>query len=182
MEHHLYNKWGLLATNGVIAILFGVMALFIPGPTLLTLVTYFGVVILLLGLSSFVGVILNIRNRLPYLFDLLESLVIIGIGILLTFYTRKSLEVFVIIIGSWAILLGIGQLYLAIKISPELNSKNALFINGGISLIFGLILYFNPFQSAKFFLVLSGLLALAIGLILIILALKLKNFSGSEEG
>jgi len=175
MGSSIFNKWGLLVTNGVIAILYGVLALFVPGPTLLTLVTYFGIVILLLGISMLIGVIVNIRNQRPYGIDLTESFLIAGIGVLLTFYSKTSLEVFVIIIGSWAILLGAAQLFYAFKISPELNSKNTLLINGSISLLFGIILFFNPFEAATFLLVLSGILSLVIGTILIVVALKIKN-------
>ncbi len=176
METRLFNNWSLLAVNGIIAILFGVMALFIPGTLLLTLVTYFGIVILLLGISMLVGVILNIKNDLPYALDLIESIIILAIGVLFTFYTKTSLEVFVIVIGSWALLIGAGQLFFAFKINPELSSKNTLLVNGVVSLIFGLILFFNPFEAAAFLLVLSGILALLIGTLLIIIALKMKRF------
>jgi len=176
METRLFNNWSLLAVNGIIAILFGVMALFIPGTLLLTLVTYFGIVILLLGISMLVGVILNIKNDLPYAIDLIESIIILAIGVLFTFYTKTSLEVFVIVIGSWALLIGAGQLFFAFKINPELSSKNTLLVNGVVSLIFGLILFFNPFEAAAFLLVLSGILALLIGTLLIIIALKMKRF------
>ncbi len=175
MNTSIFDRWGLLLTNGIIAILYGVLALFVPGPTLLTLVTYFGIVILLLGLSMLIGVIVNIRNRRPYGIDLTESLIIAGIGVLLTFYSKTSLEVFVIIIGSWAILLGAAQLFFAFKIHPGLSSKNTLLINGFISLLFGIILFFNPFEAATFLLVLSGILSLVIGTILIVVALKIKN-------
>lgn len=176
METRLFNNWSLLAVNGIIAILFGVMALFIPGTLLLTLVTYFGIVILLLGISMLVGVVLNIKNDLPYAIDLIESIIILAIGVLFTFYSKTSLEVFVIVIASWALLLGAGQLFFAFKINPELSSKNTLLINGVVSLIFGLILFFNPFEAAAFLLVLSGILALLIGTLLIIIALKMKRF------
>jgi uncharacterized membrane protein HdeD (DUF308 family) len=177
METRLFNSWSLLAINGVIAILFGVMALFIPGTLLLTLVTYFGIVILLLGISMLVGVILNIKNDLPYGVDLVESIIILAIGVLFTFYTKTSLEVFVIVIGSWALLIGAGQLFFAFKINPELSSKNTLLVNGAISLIFGFILFFNPFEAAAFLLVISGILSLVMGTILIVIALKMKNFT-----
>jgi uncharacterized membrane protein HdeD (DUF308 family) len=176
MKSNISKQWALLASNGVIAIVFGALAIFVPGPTLLTVVTYFGIVILLLGVAMLVGVISNIRNGLGYGADLAEAVVLMIIGILLAFYTQQSLKVFVIIIGSWAVLMGLLQLFFAFSLAPELNGKITLLINGGLTLIFGIILFFNPFQAAVFVLVLTGILAIAVGTILIIVAMKMKNF------
>ncbi len=176
MKSNISQRWALLAANGVIAIIFGVLAIFVPGQTLLTVVTYFGIVVLLLGAAMLVGGILNMHNGLGYGTDLAEAIVLMIIGVLLTFYTRQSLKIFVIIIGSWAVLIGLLQLFIAFKLNPELNGKNTLLVNGGLSLIFGIILFFNPFQAAVFVLVLTGILAIAVGVILIIVAMKIKNF------
>ncbi|HDO06083.1 MAG TPA: hypothetical protein ENG85_00195 [Bacteroidetes bacterium] len=181
MKYNISQRWTLLAANGVIAVIFGVLAIFVPGPTLLTVVTYFGIVILLLGAAMLVGGILTLRNGLDYGTDLAEAIVLMIIGVLLTFYTRQSLKIFVIIIGSWAILIGLMQLFIAFKLNPELNGKNTLLINGGLSLVFGIILFFNPFQAAVFVLVLTGILAIAVGTILIIVAMKMKNFFRQRE-
>ena len=182
MQKDISQRWATLAINGAIAIIFGVLAIFVPGPTLITLVTYFGIVILLLGLAMLTGVILNIRNGLGYGTDMAEAILLIVIGVLLTFYTQQSLKVFVIIIGSWGVLIGILQLFIAFKVDPELHGKNTLLINGGLTLLFGIILFFNPFQAAVFVLVLTGILAIAVGIILIILAIKMKNFFKELEG
>ena len=90
MIPNISKRWTLLAANGAVAIIFGVLAIFVPGPTLLTVVTYFGIVILLLGVAMLVGVISNIRNDLGYGADLAEAIVLMIIGILLSFYTRQS--------------------------------------------------------------------------------------------
>lgn len=79
------------------------------------------------------------------------------------------------IIGSWAVLIGILQLYMATK--PELlaGEKNTLLVNGIITLIFGIILFFNPFETAAFLVVISGILAFIFGIVLIAISIRLKN-------
>jgi uncharacterized membrane protein HdeD (DUF308 family) len=176
MQTDISKRWATLAVNGVIAIIFGVLAIFVPGPTLITMVTYFGIVILILGIAMLTGVIMNIRNGLGYGTDLAEAVLLIVIGILLTFYTEQSLKVFVIVIGSWGVLIGLLQLFFAFKVSPELNGKNTLLINGGLTLLFGIILFFNPFQAAVFVLVLTGILSILVGTLLVVIAIKMKNF------
>jgi uncharacterized membrane protein HdeD (DUF308 family) len=169
------SNWWLLTLNGIIAIVYGIIAIFIPSATLVTLVMYFGIVILIIGFAMLWGAINSIRDKLPYATDLVSSLITIAIGALLTFYTSKSLTIFVMIIGSWAVLVGIIQLYVATKSELLPGEKNTLLINGIITLVFGIILFFNPFESAKFLVVISGILAFIFGIVLIAISIRLKN-------
>ena len=169
------SNWWLLTLNGIIAILYGIIAIFVPDSTILTIVMYFGIVILIIGVAMLWGAINSIRDNLPYAADLAISLITIVIGALLTFYTSKSLTIFVTVIGIWAVLVGVVQLYLATRAELLSGEKNTLLINGLITLIFGIILFFNPFKSATILVVLSGILAFVFGIVLIAMSIRLKN-------
>jgi len=175
MSSKSLSNWWLLTLNGVIALLYGIIAIFVPDTTILTIVMYFGIVILIIGVAMLWGAINSIRDSLPYITDLLISLITIAIGALLTFYTSKSLTIFVMIIGSWAVLVGIVQLYLATKAELLPGEKNSLLINGIITLIFGIILFFNPFKTATILVIISGILAFIFGIVLIAMSIRLKN-------
>ena len=177
-----FKNWWSLAFNGVIALLYGVLAIFIPGDTLLTIITWFGIIVLIIGIAVLIGVINNIRNNYPYVNDLVLSVVTIAIGALLAFYTQNSISIFVIVIGAWAIILGIVQIYLMSKLESNDKSKNTFLINGIVSVVFGVILLFNPFATAKAMVIISGVMAFFIGVVLIIIALKMKNLSQEIEG
>ncbi|PLX05483.1 MAG: hypothetical protein C0598_14595 [Marinilabiliales bacterium] len=170
-----FNNWMVLTFNGIIAILYGLMAMFVSRVTLLSIVMYFGIVILIIGLAMLFGVVNNMKNNQPYAGDMTFSIITIVIGGLLTFYTQKSLEIFVIVIGSWAILLGILQLYLFINTSFGKSTKNVLLVNGLITLALGVILFFNPFKTAQALVIVSGVLSFILGVILISLSVKFKN-------
>lgn len=175
MNSKSLSNWWLLTLNGIIAILYGIIAIFVPDTTILTIVMYFGIVILIIGVAMLWGAINSIRDNLPYITDLLISLITIAIGALLTFYTSKSLTIFVMIIGSWAVLVGIVQLYLATRAELLPGEKNTLLINGIITLIFGVIMFFNPFETATILVVISGILAFVFGIVLIAMSIRLKN-------
>ena len=155
MKSKRLSNWWLLTLNGIIAIVYGILAIFIPGTTIVAMVMYFGIVILIIGLAMLWGAINSIRANLPYTTDLISSLVTIVIGALLTFYTSKSLTIFVMIIGSWAVLVGVVQLYVATRSELVPGEKNTLLVNGIITLIFGVILFMNPFESASILVVIS---------------------------
>ncbi len=181
MKSNPFSNWWTLAFNGIIALLYGILAIFIPGDTILTIITWFGIVILIVGGAMLVGVINNIRNNLPYVTDLIWTLVTIAIGAVLSFYTQRSIEIFVIIIGIWALLMGAMQLYIMSKLERGDSSKNTFLINGIVTIIFGVILFFNPFTSAKALLILTGVMAFIIGVVMIIISLKMKNLSNELE-
>lgn len=181
MDKHRWNKWELLAANGIAAIFLGALAIFIPATALLTVVKYFGIVIILLGIGMLAGTITNIRNHKPYALDLTGAVVLLVLGFLLTFYSQNTIEIFVIITGSWAILLGIVQLIFAFNVNPEMKSKNTLLINAIISILFGIILLYNPFKSAEILVVITGILAIWVGIILIMISVKMKRFFNQLE-
>jgi uncharacterized membrane protein HdeD (DUF308 family) len=181
MKANPFKNWWSLAFNGVIALLYGVLALFIPEATLLTIITWFGILILVIGGAMLIGVINNIRNNYPYANDLIMSAVTIIFGALLAFYTEKSIEIFVIVIGVWAIIIGAVQLWLMSKLETGDRNKNTFLINGIVSVVFGVILLFNPFTTAKALVIITGVMALFIGVMLIIIALKMKNLSNEFE-
>jgi len=167
-------NWWVLAFNGLIALLFGLMAIFSPLDTLKVIIMYFGIVMLIVGIAMLFGVYSSMKNKLNYGTDLISALVTIALGIVLAFFTEKTLQIFVIVIGIWAIMLGIGQL-LIMKDLESKGDKKFLFYSGLFTLVFGGLLFFNPFALASIFVVIAGVMSTIIGLVLISFAFKLKN-------
>jgi len=182
MNSNPFSNWWTVAANGVIALLYAVLAIFIPGDTILTIIIWFGIILLIVGIAMLIGVFNNIRNKLPYGADLVWTILTIAIGGVLTIYTQKSIEIFVIIIGLWAIFIGAIQLYLMTKLAASDKGRNTFLINGVLTIIFGVILFFNPFTAAKALLILTGIIALVIGVMMIVIALKMKSLSKQLEG
>ncbi len=175
MESNSYSaNWWIMAFNGIIALLFGLMAIFATKATLFVIIMYFGIIMLIVGAAMLFGVYSSMKNKLNYGTDLISALVTIGLGIVLTFFTGKALEVFVIVVGIWAIMLGIGQLIIMSAIVSK-GDKNFLLGSGLFTLLFGIILFFNPFTMASIFLIFVGIMAVIIGVVLISFAFKLKN-------
>jgi len=176
MKKYTNNNWVLFLVSGLIALFYGILALFATKGLILTIVTYLGALILIASLVMLYGVYTNYKNHQFITYDFIQGLVMFILGILLTFFSKNSLQFFVTIIGLWALLTGVIQLYMAFKLPKEFNGKISFIANGLVTLIFGAALMFNPFEIAHYMVVLTGVLALLIGVVLLYLAFKLKNF------
>ncbi len=175
MNSNTYSiNWWVLAFNGVIALLFGLMAIFAPEDTLKVIVMYFGIIMLIIGIAMLFGVYSSMKNKLKYGTDLVSALITIALGVVLAFFTEKSLEIFVIVVGIWAIMLGVGQLLIMSTVQSK-GDKQFLLFSSLFTIAFGVLLFFNPFASASIFVVLIGIMAAIIGIVLISFAFKLKN-------
>jgi uncharacterized membrane protein HdeD (DUF308 family) len=97
------------------------------------------------------------------------------IGIFIVVYTKKSLELFTIIVGIWAILIAVLQIVILIQIIKRSVYRKVMIFNSIITLIFGIILFTNPLESIAAMVYITGALAIVFGSILIYIAIKIKS-------
>ena len=169
------KNWWALALNGIIAILFGILAIFVPSSMILVLGKYFGFVVLIGGLILLFAAIRNARAKKSYAAPLIEALIGIVLGVLIVIHTQETLEVFVILIGIWGLMIGGFQLFLVMSIKEPFPGKKLFVFNGALATLFGILLFFNPFAAAEFFTVVIGLIAVMFGVLLLHFAFRLKG-------
>jgi len=168
-------NWIVFVVNGVIAILFGLLALLVPSETILTMTLYFGLLILLGGLIMFYVSYKNLRAKKPYKLIMAEAIFAILVGAVILIYPKSSLQIFMIMIGIWASIMGLFQILIAVQMKGKVTNHSMYTLNGVITLVFGLLLFFNPIGAIKAVLVIIGILALVAGVLLVYLGLKLKG-------
>jgi uncharacterized membrane protein HdeD (DUF308 family) len=169
------SNWIIFFINGLIAILFGLLALLVPKETILTLTIYFGVIILLAGLILFYFSFQNFKAKKPYLLLMLEAFLAVLVGAIITFYPGSSLKVFLTLIGVWATIMGLVQIIVAVQMKKKVSNHSMFTINGVITLVFGLLLFFNPVGAVTALFKVIGLLALIAGVLLVYLGFKVKG-------
>lgn len=168
------SNWWMFILNGVIALLFGLLAIFSPISTLKMIVMYFGIILLITAIAMLIGVYSNMKKKLDYGTDLISALVTLGLGAVLTFFTEQTLEVFVVVLGVWAILIGIGQFIISAALENK-GDKRMMLYSGIFTVAFGVLMFFNPFAMAGIVIILTGVMALIIGVVLISFGFRLKN-------
>ncbi len=154
--------------NGILAIIFGLVTILFPTITLVALAIYFAVSILVGGLVLTISS-LQIKNQYPgWQFVLLEGILGILIGIIIVLKPEFSAAVLVTIIGLWAILLGCILLISWYRIIFPGSEKSVLLVSGIFSLIFGILITFNPFEGSRAITLLIGVYMLSYGIFSII--------------
>lgn len=181
MKSKLTNYRTTLLLNGLIAVIFGLVALLMPREMLLTMIIYFGIVLIIAGAIGFLVVLSNMKKNKPYLFLLVSSIVLFIVGIFVAFYTRKSIEIIAMILGVWAILMGIGELILAFSMMANNKNRNIFLLNSIPTIAFGIILFMNPFETGSALLFLAGAFALIGGLVLIYYSINLGSLERKEK-
>lgn len=175
MEKTLKHYRITLLINGIIAILFSSLALFLPVTTIKTLVVYFGILLLLGGIGGIIVSIQNMKGNKPYISALVSSIVSVVMAIIIIFNTRLSLEIFAIIFGIWALVIGAVQLFIALKLLEPGTNRKLLVSNSVATLIFGLLLFLNPFGSIVALVYIVGALALLVGGILLFFSFSIRS-------
>jgi uncharacterized membrane protein HdeD (DUF308 family) len=172
------NNWYMFIVNGLIAILFGIL-LFLHPDVIVNLTKYFGILILAGGAIMLVIAISNMKKEKPHALLLAEALAAILIGAVIAFYPKNTLQIFMVMIGIWATIIGLMQIIMAIQMKNKVSNHQIFTINGVITLVFGLLLFFNPMGGVRLLLYLIALLALASGVLLIYLGIKVKGAKAS---
>ncbi len=176
--HTFKLNWWLLALRGLVAVLFGVLAFMWPGATLITLVWLFGAFALVNGILSLV-----LATKAPKGYPKVGSLIFGGLlGILagLLAFVMPGITALglLILIAAWAIVTGIMELVAAVKLRKIINNEWLLVLAGIASVVFGVLLLFQPAAGALVLIWWIGAWALLSGILLMILAFRMRNWKG----
>jgi uncharacterized membrane protein HdeD (DUF308 family) len=171
-------NWWLLALRGLVAVLFGVLAFVWPGATLITLVWLFGAFALVNGLLSLI-----LAAKAPKGYPRIGSLILGGLlGILaglLTFVMPGITALgLLMLIAAWAIVTGIMEVVAAIRLRKIIANEWLLILAGIASIAFGVILFLRPAAGALALIWWIGAWALIFGILLIVLAFRMRNWKG----
>jgi uncharacterized membrane protein HdeD (DUF308 family) len=124
MSNIIFGSWWVLALRGVIAILFGVLALMVPGVTLLGLIALFAAYALLGGAVSVFAAIRNKTDDDYWWLLLLWGLVSIGAGVMAVVHPGLSALILVLVIGANALITGGILLGVAIRLRSQTKTRN----------------------------------------------------------
>ena len=171
----LSRDWWHFAVRGVLAIVFGILALVWPKSAITALVLLFGVFALVDGIIAVLSGI-QLRESFKYWWALLlEGLAGIIIGVLTFIWPNVAALALLYFIASWAILTGIFEIVAALEFRNLIPGEWATFLGGVLSILLGILLFAFPKAGALGMVWAIGLYAIAAGITEIIIAFRLRD-------
>jgi uncharacterized membrane protein HdeD (DUF308 family) len=177
----LARNWWVLALRGVFAIIFGVLALMWPALTLLVLITLFGAYTLVDGIFAVIAGIASYGHNERWWAVLLEGIAGIILGVLTFLWPGTTALVLVYFIAAWALITGIFEIVAAIRLRKAIEGEWMMILSGIVSILLGLFLVVAPGPSALGLTWVIGAYAIVWGILLLILAFRLRNLPRDDQ-
>lgn len=174
MNDMLCRSWWMPALRGVIAIAFGTIALFWPGLTLLGLVSLFAAYALLGGGIAVAAAVRYRKTHDDWWLPLLLGASAIGAAVIALIHPALSIMVLVMLIGANALISGVLDVAMAIRLRKTLQHEWLLALNGAAAIVFGVLAFLFPGAGALAIVWMISLYALATGVLLLALAVRLR--------
>lgn len=181
MLKDLGKHWWVFLLRGIFAILFGIAAFVWPGMTLLVLVALFAAFVLVDGVVTIIAAIKHREEVKHWWAYLLEGILAIAIGVATWFWPGITAMALLFLIAFWAIATGIFKIIAAWKLREEIKGEWALAFAGLLSVAFGVLLLVRPGAGALAVIWLIGFFAILFGILLIIVAFKVRRVHSKIE-
>lgn len=176
----LAQNWWAMALRGMFALLFGLVALFAPGPTLLSLALLFGAYLLVDGVFGIIAAVRAARRDERWGLLLIEGLANIVMGLVAVVFPVSAVVAFVLVTAAWALLTGGLMAAAAFRLDGN-HGRWWLALSGGVSVVFGVMLLVSPLVGAVVLTWWLGAYALVFGAMLLGLAFKLRGRRGTSS-
>lgn len=170
MEEKKTNSgWIAFLVSGIVAIGYGILAIMLTDQfvdILKMIMRISGICIAVTGGIFLVAAIMRMTKKLPWGLILLEAVALIVVGVLSSIYADQALALLVILIGIWSAMIGTFMLLVMAR-TKNLWNKGFYIVCAILSILFGVLLIAHPFGFVKWFIILSGVIALVFGVIML---------------
>lgn len=174
MNNNITLNWSQFLISGLISLVYGLLALLLPGDLLKTVITVTGAVLIAAGIICGLVSLNRKRNMLPWGMLLFEAIIMVLLGVAAIIWSYETVRLLIILIGVWVASIGLMQLISLIGLKGLAN-RWFFVICGFLALAFGILMIVNPFESAEFFVKLTGVIALVVGILTLMFAFSVRR-------
>ena len=172
----LTRSWWLILLRGIASILFGIAAFVWPGLTVLALTLLYGAFAMADGILSLGAALTGSGERsIPTWWLVVIGLVGIAAGTVAFLWPGLTAFALVIMIGAWAVAIGVMQIIGAIWLRHEIEDEWLLIAAGILSVLFGAAVLLKPGAGALALAWAIGTFAILSGILLVAFALRIKG-------
>ncbi|WP_347109344.1 DUF308 domain-containing protein [Paenarthrobacter sp. S56] len=166
-----------LLFRGILAVLFGFAIAALPVATLFALIMVFAVFAIADGLTNVAHYFYDPSRHSRW--SLVGGFISIAAGLVAAAWPGMTAAVLGVVIGLWALVLGVSEIILAFAARGAVNGWPVWLLTGVVTALFGLLLLVNPGLG---FLGIAGFLAaftVIAGLLLIVCGIRLRRGSAT---
>jgi uncharacterized membrane protein HdeD (DUF308 family) len=175
--------WWLVLIRGILAILFGLFALFAPGTALLALVFVFGAYAIIDGITAIIAGIRHRKEESHWGWHVFQGVVSLIAGIVAFTWPGVTVLAILFVIAFWSIVNGVGQLVESFTMRKMGASTWGWMLAGGVvSVIFGIVLLAWPGAGLVTLLWVVGIFSIVFGVIMVVWALRLRGAVDAHGG
>ncbi len=175
------GNWWALALRGVLAILFGVVALTRPGITLAAIMLLVGAYMFVDGVVVIVAWLGGMRAGDRWGWMLVEGIIGVAAGIIVFRTPATAAIVLVWLIAFWAIMHGAAEIGAGIRLRKVIEKEWLLILAGALSLALGIFILMRPGIGLVLLVTWIGVYALFAGVVTLMLSFKLRKWSHEHE-
>jgi uncharacterized membrane protein HdeD (DUF308 family) len=175
----LARRWWLIALRGVAAIVFGILAITLPGITLATLIILFGAYVFADGFFALIHAIGGGDESESKWLLLLEGLLGVGVGLITFFEPGLTAIALLFYIAAWNLATGVLEIAGAFRLRKQVSGEFWLLLGGLCSIVFAIILMTHPGAGALALIWVIGLYAILFGIALLALGFKVRGLKSA---
>jgi uncharacterized membrane protein HdeD (DUF308 family) len=173
MSAALANNWWAVLARGAVAIVFGLIALLVPGLALAAFVLLFAAYALVDGVFAIVSAVRAARHHERWVLLVVEGVVSLVAAAVAALLPLLAVVGFVIVVAAWAIMTGVLAVAAAIRLNVD-HGRVWMVIGGVASILLGVLLLAAPLLGAIVLTWWIAAYALIAGVSLCILAFRLR--------
>jgi uncharacterized membrane protein HdeD (DUF308 family) len=170
----IVNRWWLLTLRGLAAIAFAIITFVAPLASLFALVLVFGAYALVDGILYLALAVRGARRSERWGWFVFAGISGILAGILTFVWPGISALALLFVIAAWAMATGVAAIFAAVRLRKQIRGEWLLAISGVLSVVFGALLVIFPGAGALAVVIWIGAWALAFGVVLVALSLRLR--------
>jgi uncharacterized membrane protein HdeD (DUF308 family) len=174
MQQLMSDYRTMLLFRGIVAVLFGIIALVWPKLTLSVLVYLFGIFALIGGITVVVAALRNTRER-GWGLLLFEGILAILAGMVTLVWPGITALAFLYLLAAWAILTGVLEVVAPLVFPMGLGRAALTALAGLISIVFGILIAAQPSSGLLAVVWLIGAYAIVFGILYIVMYFQSRS-------
>lgn len=178
------RHWYSIALWGVVALILGLLLLAWPEGSLAALLTVvvvlFGIFLLAMGVVQTIVAIASARKKEKYLVTLVWGIISLLAGILIFAWPGITALALIYLIAIWSIVSGIIEISAAFSVPADGTGKALLWLSGLLSLALGIILISYPKTGATILVVILGIYLVVFGILITLLGFEMRHWHVEE--